>query len=112
MRLSPMITMLTAAFLFSDWIPRVWSFNSPSTLERFVKKPAHLFFLLLFFALAGLTGPAQIACLAAGQLGVAVVTGAIESAMARLSLFKVPQLLVGATALSILGFALMMRFTS
>jgi putative hemolysin len=46
------IALLLAAFLFCDWIPRVWAFNSPSSLERFVKKPAHLFFFLLLPACA------------------------------------------------------------
>jgi putative hemolysin len=41
------LTLLVAAFLFSDWAPRVWSFNSSTTLEKFVTKPAQLFFLLL-----------------------------------------------------------------
>ena len=64
----------------------------------------------IFLPLTGLAGPAQVACLLAGMFVVAVVTGVIESVMARLSLLKVPQLLVGAAALSVLGFALMLRF--
>ena len=64
----------------------------------------------IFLPLAGLSGPAQVACLVGGMFAVAVLTGVIESVMARLSLLKVPQLLVGAATLSILGFILMLRF--
>jgi formate hydrogenlyase subunit 4 len=64
----------------------------------------------IFLSLTGISGPAQVAGFVAGMLAVAVVTGVIESVMARLSLLKVPQLLVGAAALSVLGFILMLRF--
>lgn len=64
----------------------------------------------IFLPLTGLSGAAQIVCLVAGMFLIAVVTGVIESVMARLSLLKVPQLLVGAAALSVLGFVLMLRF--
>ncbi len=64
----------------------------------------------IFLPLTGRSGPLQIACLVAGMFVVAVVTGVIESVMARLSLLKVPQLLVGAAALSVLGFVLMLRY--
>ncbi|MGD0897862.1 MAG: NADH-quinone oxidoreductase subunit H [Thermoguttaceae bacterium] len=64
----------------------------------------------IFLPLAGFSGPAQVAGFVAGVFIVAVVTGVIESVMARLSLLKVPQLLVGAAILSIVGFVLMLRF--
>ncbi len=64
----------------------------------------------IFLPLSGRSGPLQIACLVAGIFVVAVVTGVIESVMARLSLLKVPQLLVGAAAMSVLGFVLMLRY--
>jgi len=55
---------------------------------------------------AGLSGAAALAGFAAGMLLLAVVVGVIESVMARLSLLKVPQLLVGAGAFSLLAFVL------
>ncbi|MBI1816649.1 MAG: NADH-quinone oxidoreductase subunit H [Deltaproteobacteria bacterium] len=45
----------------------------------------------------------------AGLLGLAVVTGIIESSMARWRLTRVPQLLVGACVLSTLALVLMLR---
>ena len=45
-----------------------------------------------------------------GMMGLAVAVGVIESAMARLRLLRVPQLLVGATALSI--FALILSLSA
>lgn len=44
-----------------------------------------------------------------GMLGLAFVIGIIESTMARLRLLHVPQLLLGATALSILALVLVLR---
>ena len=44
-----------------------------------------------------------------GQLVMAVVVGLVESAMARLRLLKVPQLLLGASALAALGLVLVLR---
>ena len=66
----------------------------------------------LFVALAGLGGAAALGGFAVGMLLLAVVVGVVESFMARLSLLKVPQLLIGASALSVLAFALVVRFTS
>ena len=45
----------------------------------------------------------------AGMLGIAVLTGLIESSMARWRLARVPQLLVGASILSALALVLMLR---
>ena len=42
----------------------------------------------------------------AGLLVIAVATGAAESAMARLSLSRVPQLLVAASVLAVLALAM------
>ncbi|MGD9873967.1 MAG: respiratory chain complex I subunit 1 family protein [Kiritimatiellia bacterium] len=47
-----------------------------------------------------------------GLILLSVLVGIIESIMARLSLLKVPQLLAGAVALSVLALALVLRFTS
>jgi formate hydrogenlyase subunit 4 len=44
-----------------------------------------------------------------GMAALAVVTGAIESTMARLRLVRVPQFLVAASVLSILALVLVMR---
>jgi formate hydrogenlyase subunit 4 len=45
----------------------------------------------------------------AGMIGLAVLTGLIESSMARLRLLRVPQLLVGASVLSALALVLILR---
>jgi formate hydrogenlyase subunit 4 len=45
------------------------------------------------------------------MLLLSVLVGIIESIMARLSLLKVPQLLVGAGAMAILSLILVMRLT-
>ena len=47
------------------------------------------------------------AAAAVGMLGLAVLTGLVESGMARLRLIHVPQLLVGASVLGVLAFVLM-----
>lgn len=59
-----------------------------------------------------LDGMAALAAFGVGMLALAVVVGMIESIMARLSLLKVPQLLIGAAALSVLAFIIMLRFTT
>lgn len=65
----------------------------------------------MFLAMLGLSGPAALGGFAAGMLVLAVVVGVVESVMARLSLLKVPQLLIGAGALSLLAFTLVVRAT-
>ncbi len=50
-------------------------------------------------------GPAHLA----GMAGLAVLTGVIESSMARFRLTRVPQLLVGASALAVFALLLMLR---
>ncbi len=60
---------------------------------------------------AGLKGISGLIVFAGGMFLLAVVVGAIESVMARLSLLKVPQLLIGAGAMSVLALLLVMRFT-
>jgi formate hydrogenlyase subunit 4 len=45
----------------------------------------------------------------AGVLGFAVLVGVVESVMARLRLVRVPQLLVGASVLSVFGLVLLLR---
>jgi formate hydrogenlyase subunit 4 len=52
---------------------------------------------------------ADLAMSLAGMIGLAVIVGVIESVMGRLQLMRVPQLLVGATALSVLALALEYR---
>lgn len=59
-----------------------------------------------------LPSPLAFAAFAGGMGVLAVAVGAIESVMARLPLAKVPQLLVGAGALSALAFALVAGFAS
>lgn len=59
-----------------------------------------------------LPGALAAAAFAAGMLLLAAVVGVIESVMARLSLLRVPQLLVGAGALAVLAFTLTVRFPS
>ena len=44
-----------------------------------------------------------------GMFGLAVLTGVIESSMARLRLVRVPQMLVGAGALAIFALVLVLR---
>jgi formate hydrogenlyase subunit 4 len=51
----------------------------------------------------------NIAAALAGMVGLAVFTGLIESAMARLRLLHVPQLLVGASVLATLALVLVLR---
>jgi formate hydrogenlyase subunit 4 len=59
-----------------------------------------------------LTGWGAMAAFVAGMILLAMVVGIVESVMARLSLVKVPHLLVGAGALSVLAFILVVRFAS
>ena len=66
----------------------------------------------VLLSLLGLSGVAALAGFALGMILLAVVVGVVESVMARLSLLKVPQLLLGAGALSVLAFILVVRFTS
>jgi formate hydrogenlyase subunit 4 len=66
----------------------------------------------VWLSLLGLTGVAAMGGFAVGMILLAVVVGVVESVMARLSLLKVPQLLIGAGALSVLAFVLIVRFTS
>jgi formate hydrogenlyase subunit 4 len=51
----------------------------------------------------------NIAAALAGMVGLAVFTGLIESAMARLRLLHVPQLLIGASVLATLALVLVLR---
>ena len=66
----------------------------------------------VLLSLVGLSGPAAVCGFALGMVVLAIVVGVVESVMARLSLLKVPQLLLGAGALSVLAFVLIVRFTS
>ena len=60
----------------------------------------------VFVPRAGLSGPVAPAVLFLGLGVVAVLVGVVESAMARLRLSRVPQLLVGAGALALFGIIL------
>jgi len=60
----------------------------------------------VFVPRAGLSGAAALAILFLGLGVVAVLVGVVESAMARLRLSRVPQLLVGAGALALFGIIL------
>jgi formate hydrogenlyase subunit 4 len=57
-----------------------------------------------------LAGMASAGAALGGLLVLAIVTGVIESVMARLSLQRAPQLLMAACALSVLAFVLQTRF--
>jgi len=48
-----------------------------------------------------------VALLCAGQIGLAILIGIIESVMARLRLVRVPQFLIGASVLACIGLAAM-----
>jgi formate hydrogenlyase subunit 4 len=49
------------------------------------------------------------AAFAAGMLGFAILVGFTESVMARLRLVRVPQMLVGASVLSVFALVLLLR---
>jgi formate hydrogenlyase subunit 4 len=56
-----------------------------------------------------LSGAAAAAVFLAGMVAFAVMVGVVESAMARLRMARVPQLLVGASVLSAFGLVLLLR---
>lgn len=58
---------------------------------------------------AGFTGPAALALLFGGLGVVCLAVGVVESVMARLRLARVPQLLVGASALALLAAILQLQ---
>jgi len=64
----------------------------------------------IFVASAGVMGMAGVAVFLCGMIILSIIVGIIESVMARLSLLKVPQLLVGAGAMAVLAIILVMRF--
>lgn len=66
----------------------------------------------LLLSVLDVSGPVALGCFAVGMFVLAVVVGVIESIMARLSLLRVPQLLVGAGAFSLFAFTLVLRFMS
>jgi formate hydrogenlyase subunit 4 len=63
----------------------------------------------VFVPRAALAAPVALAVLIAGLGAVAVGVGVVESIMARLRLDRVPQLLVGASALALFGIILLLR---
>ena len=63
----------------------------------------------LALPLAHLAWPVALLGFFAAMLAVAVLVGIVESAMARLRLVRVPQLLVGAGALTVISLALVLR---
>ncbi len=63
----------------------------------------------VFLPRANLSGPVAVAVLFAGLGIVAVAVGVVESVMARLRLTRVPQLLVGAGALALVGIILQLH---
>ncbi len=63
----------------------------------------------LFVPRAALSDGASLGVLLVGLLLVALAVGVVESVMARLRLTRVPQLLVGASALSLIGIILLLR---
>lgn len=62
-----------------------------------------------FLPMVGLKGVANIAAFLVGMVILAMLIGIVESIMARLKLFKIPEVLLGAAVLSILAFTLVMR---
>jgi formate hydrogenlyase subunit 4 len=66
----------------------------------------------VLLSLLGLNDGLALIGFAAGMVLLAVLVGIIESVMARFRLLKVPQLLIGAGALAVLAFVLVVRFTS
>jgi formate hydrogenlyase subunit 4 len=64
----------------------------------------------ILLSLFQLDGAISLVAFTAGIFLVAVLVGIVESVMARLSLLKVPHLLAGAGAMSVLAFILVMRF--
>jgi formate hydrogenlyase subunit 4 len=66
----------------------------------------------LLLSVLDVSGPVALGCFAVGMFVLAVAVGVIESIMARLSLLRVPQLLVGAGAFSLFAFTLVLRFMS
>ncbi len=66
----------------------------------------------VLLSLVDLSRLQDMVCFVAGMLVLAVIVGIVESMMARLSLLKVPRLLVTAIALSAIAFTLVVRFTS
>jgi formate hydrogenlyase subunit 4 len=67
--------------------------------------------LIVRLALGALAGEPWLAFVAflGGQLLFAVLIGVLESSMARLRLLRVPQLLIGASALSAFALVLLLR---
>ena len=63
----------------------------------------------VFVPLTGASGAAATLLLLAGVTVVAVLVGVVESAMARLRLSRVPQLLVGSGALALFAAILLLR---
>ncbi|MDD4871982.1 MAG: NADH-quinone oxidoreductase subunit H [Kiritimatiellae bacterium] len=64
----------------------------------------------IFVCAAGLTGAVGLAVFAGGMFLLAVIVGIVESMMARLSLLKVPQFLIGAGSMAVLALILVLRF--
>jgi formate hydrogenlyase subunit 4 len=82
----------------------------------FVQYGAALKLWLLGALLVGLTVPLRSgvawldsAAALAGMAALAVLTGVVESTMARLRLVRVPQMLIGATMLSVVALVLVLR---
>jgi formate hydrogenlyase subunit 4 len=82
----------------------------------FITYGAALKLWVLGALLVGILVPVQTANLGVsaavgfgGMIALAVLTGVVESTMARLRLVRVPQLLVAATVLSVLGLLLVLR---
>ncbi|MBM4147955.1 MAG: hydrogenase [Lentisphaerae bacterium] len=65
----------------------------------------------LAMSAAGVTGSLAFVGFLAAMMLLAIVVGVVESTMARLSLLKVPRMLVGAVALALLAFALAGRLS-
>ena len=84
------------AFVFYSSSLKLWL--TGSLVVNLLLSPLKVAPLLTVFAYLG------------GMVLLAVIVGVLESVMARLSLLKVPQLLLGATTISLLAFTLVVRF--
>jgi len=62
-----------------------------------------------FMTVTGLKGISALLSFVIGMFVLAVIVGFVESIIARVKLINVPKLLVGATALSVLAFLLVLR---
>jgi formate hydrogenlyase subunit 4 len=101
------LTMIHEVMVLDHGGPDLAFILYTSSLKLWILGALIVDILLTLFGLKGLAGLAAFIC---GQFVLAILVGMIESLMARLPLLRVPRLLVGAGVISILAFALVLRF--